>query len=145
MTETMCMRKKSLESKTGLGAQMHTKQIMAARMVRPGCEHCALAVRALRCVVAQHRPCRRLWPAMSQACCAVSRSCLDVSWPLLWRYRSPWLCCIVPHPQLDYPLVMIQRLYRDTIPPATSTLLSRHKGNCIVTHPQPVKLPPVTI
>ena len=54
MTQKQCT-----ESKTRLGALVHTQRTLAARTVRPGCAHCAQAARALRRVVASSVRCRR--------------------------------------------------------------------------------------
>ena len=107
--------------------------------------HCAVSSPRTGRVVAQHWSCHSLWPAVSQECCAVSRACPAVSWPLPWPYYNPGCAisrhsqrpyllphchdtidCIMTRPQPDCPLVTIQRLYRDTIPPAASPLLSRY-------------------
>ena len=58
MSQTVT-QKQCTESKTGLGAQVHTQRTMAARMVCPSYAHCAPAARALCCVVAHSVPCRR--------------------------------------------------------------------------------------
>ena len=50
----------ALSPKIGQVHSVHTQLTLAARMVRPGCAHCAPAARALRRVVAHNGA--MLWP-----------------------------------------------------------------------------------
>ena len=59
MSQTVT-HKKCTESKTGLGAQVHTQRTMDAHMVRPGCAHCS----QVGCVVA----CRALYRRLVAGC-----------------------------------------------------------------------------
>ena len=121
MTQTVT-RKQCTESRTGLGALVHTQRTLPVCTLR---RVAGLAWR--RC---------KSGPAVSQAWAAVSpRPPCSV----LQRFPRPCrvyittqpaakplphchdtIDCIVTRPQPDCPLVMIQRLYRDTIPPAAS-------------------------
>ena len=98
-------------------------------MVRPGCAKCAQAARARRAlgrVVVVPPPCRSLAAGrvtgLGGRIVALCRAPAHiVGLPL--ALSQPWLCCIATQPAAtplipNCPLVTIQILYRDTIPPA---------------------------
>ena len=109
-------QKQCTESKTGLGAQVHTQLTLAGRMVRLGCTQCVqatLARRTLGYVVAMPRPCRR--PRRPYRGPVLRAPARIASLPL--AVSQPWLCCIA-----------IQPVTTPSLPPSHGTI------NCIVTH-----------
>ena len=152
-------QKQCTESKTGLGAQVHTQRTMAVRMVRLGCAHCVPAARAPRRVVARSGAVSQAHPVVSQRtpgrvavhgwpcrCCAarpcaisqrLPRSCrVCIATQPTTKPLPPYhdtIDCIVTRLQPDCPLVKIQRLYRDTTPQWPAPRLCHDIARCITT------------
>ena len=126
MTQKQCT-----ESKTGWVHQVHTLPNLGA--------HCAVS-QAWPGRVAGGRPYRRAHAPLHAPCavsqcfpqpCRVCISTQPAAKPLPSCHDT--IDCIVTHPQPNCPLVMIQRLYRDTTPQQSAPHLYHDTKQCIAT------------
>ena len=148
MSQTVT-QKQCTESKTGLGAQVHTQRTLAGRKVRPSRGHRGRIVErsgivswpSTGRVAACGRPCHRraslcrapAWPYRSTGS-AVYQHCIatrPTAKPLPPCHDT--IDCIVTRPQPDCLLVTIQRLYHDTTPQRPAPRLCHDTILCIAT------------